>query len=522
LSAENKNNFAETQAGAGKPARRSLVARHEAAAREAAATAHRPRAERAVLVAVEFTAQRRRLTAAQQLARKAAVVSAGGVGLDEPSGEEWDLAFGDQAASGKAKAAAAEPSVADLDFEASLKEFEELARSAGAEVAATLIQRRPKPDPATLVGQGKLEEIEGVLASTGADLVLFDHDLTPSQLRNLEAELPCRVIDRTQLILDIFARHARTREGQLQVELAQLEYQLPRLAGRGKAMSQLGGGIGTRGPGETQLETDRRKINLRIDHVKEQLEAVRRIRRQQRQRREAVPVPVVALVGYTNAGKSTLFNAMTEAGVLESSRMFATLDPKLKLLQLPSRRKVLLSDTVGFIRNLPHTLVTSFRATLEEVERAELLLHVRDASSPMVEEQKIQVEKVLAELDVSKTPRIEVLNKIDLVGAGGASATDGTSSMAAALPMGAPGSIAVSGLKKLGLEHLLAAIDAALVADPLIEMRFRIPQSEGAVLAALEAGAVLKEKRFEGNLAYVSARGPESLLGRYRRFRERN
>ncbi len=220
----------------------------------------------------------------------------------------------------------------DLDFEASLAEFEELARSAGAEVAATLIQRRPRPDPATLVGQGKLEEIEGVLASTGADLVLFDHDLTPSQLRNLEGRLPCRVIDRTQLILDIFARHARTREGQLQVELAQLEYQLPRLAGRGKAMSQLGGGIGTRGPGETQLETDRRKINLRIDHVKEQLESVRRIRRQQRQRREAVPVPVVALVGYTNAGKSTLFNALTEAGVLESSRMFATLDPKLRQL----------------------------------------------------------------------------------------------------------------------------------------------------------------------------------------------
>ena len=405
------------------------------------------------------------------------------------------------------------PRVADLDFDAGLAEFEELARSAGAEIAATLIQRRPKPDPATLVGQGKLEEIEAVAASTDADLVLFDHDLSPSQLRNLEAKLPCRVIDRTQLILDIFARHARTREGQLQVELAQLEYQLPRLAGQGKAMSQLGGGIGTRGPGETQLETDRRKINLRIDHVKEQLESVRRIRRQQRQRREAVPVPVVALVGYTNAGKSTLFNALTcaaeGAGVLESSRMFATLDPKLKVLQLPSRRKVLLSDTVGFIRNLPHTLVTSFRATLEEVERAELLLHVRDASSVMVEEQKAQVEGVLAELDVKDTPRIEVLNKIDLVGADGH------------VPMGAPGSVAVSGLKKIGLENLLAAIDAALVADPLVEMRLRIPQSEGAVLAALEAGAVLKEKRFEGNLAYVSARGPASLLGRYRRFLSR-
>ncbi len=442
------------------------------------------------MVAVEFTGERRKLTAAARLAKTAAAVSAGTL-LD--------------GASSSVEAARA----ADLDFDASLAEFEELARSAGAEVAATLVQRRPRPDPATLVGGGKLEEIEGVIASTNADLVLFDHDLSPSQLRNLEAKLPCRVIDRTQLILDIFARHARTREGQLQVELAQLEYQLPRLAGRGKAMSQLGGGIGTRGPGETQLETDRRKINLRIDHVKDQLESVRRIRRQQRQRREAVPVPVVALVGYTNAGKSTLFNALTEAGVLESSRMFATLDPKLRQLQLPSRRKILLSDTVGFIRNLPHTLVTSFRATLEEVERAELLLHVRDASSPLVDEQKAQVEKVLAELDVSKKPVIEVLNKIDLL-------PNNESA-----PLGAPGSVAVSGLKKLGLDNLLAAIDAALVADPVIERKFRLPQSEGAVLAALEAGAIVDAKRFEGNLAFVTARGPASLLNRFRRFQDR-
>jgi GTP-binding protein HflX len=471
--------------------KRSLVAAQEAALESARLVVRRSsHAERAVLIAVEFTGERRKLTAAARLARTAAAVSAGTV-LEETGA-------GDAAR------------VADLDFEASLAEFEELARSAGAEVAATLIQRRPRPDPATLVGQGKLEEIEGVVASTGADLVLFDHDLTPSQLRNLEGKLPCRVIDRTQLILDIFARHARTREGQLQVELAQLEYQLPRLAGRGKSMSQLGGGIGTRGPGETQLETDRRKINLRIDHVKEQLESVRRIRRQQRQRREAVPVPVVALVGYTNAGKSTLFNALTEAGVLESSRMFATLDPKLRQLQLPSRRKILLSDTVGFIRNLPHTLVNSFRATLEEVERAELLLHVRDASSPMIDEQKLQVERVLAELDVAKKPVIEVLNKIDLVPDG-----DG-------MPMGAPGSVAVSGLKRLGMDHLLAAIDAALVVDPVIEMKLRLPQSEGAVLAALEAGAILEEKRFEGNLAYITAKGPASLLNRFRRFRERS
>jgi GTP-binding protein HflX len=446
-----------------------------------------------VLVAVEFTGERRKLTTAARLAKQSAAVLARVDALEDDAEDE-----------------SPEAPVPDLDFEASLAEFEELARSAGAEVAATIIQRRVKPDAATLVGTGKIEEIEGVVASVEADVVLFDHDLTPSQMRNLEARLPCRVIDRTQLILDIFARHARTREGQLQVELAQLQYMLPRLAGKGKAMSQLGGGIGTRGPGETKLETDRRRINLRIDHVKEQLDSVRRIRRQQRQRREAVPVPVVALVGYTNAGKSTLFNALTAAGVLESSRMFATLDPKLAKIQLPSRRKILLSDTVGFIRNLPHTLVTSFRATLEEVERAEILLHVRDASSPMMDEQKAQVEKVLGELDVMRKPTIEVLNKIDLL-------TDGERMV---LPTG-DNVVAVSGLAGVGLEALVAAIDRALVCDPLVEARFRVPQSEGAALAAIEAGAVVSDKRFEGNLAYFRAVGPASLMGRYRRFQDR-
>ncbi len=304
-----------------------------------------------------------------------------------------------------------------LNAEESLAEFRELVSSAGAEIAAEVMQRRPRPDPATLIGAGKVEEIAGIAASTQADLVLFDHDLSPTQLRNLDAALPCRVLDRTQLILDIFARHARTREGQLQVELAQLEYMLPRLTGRGKAMSQLGGGIGTRGPGETQLETDRRRIQRRIDQLKLDLEAVRRVRKQQRQRRESVPVPTVALVGYTNAGKSTLFNRITGAQVLQSAQMFATLDPKLRAIELPSRRRVLLSDTVGFIRNLPHTLVTSFRATLEEVEQAEILLHVRDAASTYGEEQKAQVEKVLGELNALSKPRIEVLNKIDLLGA---------------------------------------------------------------------------------------------------------
>ena len=487
-------------------ARRPQVSLVDEAAAAHAAAAQRQAAasELAVLVAVEFTGQRRRLTAAARLARDAAAV---GPVADEESSNAIE---GPSATEGEGHRGG----VSDLDFDASLAEFKELAQSAGAQIAATLVQRRAKPDAATLVGQGKLEEIVGVAASTGASVVLFDHDLTPSQLRNLDAKLPCRVIDRTQLILDIFARHARTREGQLQVELAQLEYQLPRLAGRGKAMSQLGGGIGTRGPGETQLETDRRKINLRIDHVKEQLESVRRIRRQQRQRREAVPVPVVALVGYTNAGKSTLFNALTEAGVLESSKMFATLDPKLKQLQLPSRRKILLSDTVGFIRNLPHTLVTSFRATLEEVERAEALLHVRDASSAMVDEQKVQVERVLGELDVKGKPVIEVMNKIDLL------PPEERARLAGGQQRGGP--IAVSGLMKMGLNELLTAIDEALLVDPLVEASFCVPQSEGALLAALEAGAVVREKSFEGNLVFLTARGPASLIDRYRRFREMN
>jgi len=467
--------------------------------RERSLSAH---AERAVLVAVEFTGERRRVPHVAAQARASAAIDA--TAADVPA----DVLVPTDVLQ--------EPAVpmADLDFEAALEEFRELARSAGAEIASVMIQRRQKPDPALLVGQGKAEEIAAMAESTGAELVLFDHDLSPSQLRNLEKLLPCRVIDRTQLILDIFARHARTREGQLQVELAQLEYQLPRLAGRGKSMSQLGGGIGTRGPGETKLETDRRRIRVRIDHVKGQLEQVRRIRRQQRQRREGVPVPVVALVGYTNAGKSTLFNALTEAGVLESSRMFATLDPKLRQLALPSRRKVLLSDTVGFIRNLPHTLVTSFRATLEEVERAEILLHVRDGSSPMLDEQKTQVEKVLGELDAGSKPVIEVMNKADLLSE--AQRNDLWHHA------GKGDLVTVSAKTGEGLERLITLIDERIggkgAADPTETAEFRLPQKQGAALAAIEAGAFIEKKRFEGNLVYLRARGPASLLGRYRRF----
>jgi len=392
------------------------------------------------------------------------------------------------------------------DEESRQDEFRELVVSAGAAIAAEMAQHRPKADPATLLGSGKVEELSAVAASSRADLAIFDHDLSPTQLRNLEDALPCRVIDRTQLILDIFARHARTREGQLQVELAQLEYMLPRLTGRGKAMSQLGGGIGTRGPGETQLETDRRRIQRRVLQLRRELEAVRRIRTQQRQRRESVPVPTVALVGYTNAGKSTLFNALTRGGVLESARMFATLDPKLSAIHLPSRRKVLLSDTVGFIRDLPHTLVTSFRATLEEVRQAEVLVHVRDASSALREEHKAEVEKVLGELDVLQKPRIEVLNKVDLMTPEEMAALNGRG-------------VLVSAKVRIGLDDLLARIDEELVQDPILEQKFQVPQSEAEALAALEAGAVVTEREYEGNLVRMTVAGPASLLGRYRRFR---
>jgi GTP-binding protein HflX len=315
------------------------------------------------------------------------------------------------------------------------------------------------------------------------------------------------------LILDIFARHARTSEGKLQVELAQLEYMLPRLTGKGKAMSQLGGGIGTRGPGETKLETDRRQIQRRIDHLKFELDSVRRVRKQQRQRRESVPVPTVALVGYTNAGKSTLFNQLTGAQVLQSPKMFATLDPKLRAIELPSRRKVLLSDTVGFIRNLPHTLVTSFRATLEEVAQAEVLLHIRDANSTYGEEQKAQVEKVLGELDCLGKPRVEVLNKIDLLGE--------HERLGVLERSQSTGEVAVSARTGENVEALLVAIDRALRSDPLIDAELRVPQQEGAVLAAIEAGMIVHRREYEGNLVRLAVSGPASLVGRLRQYRMR-
>jgi GTP-binding protein HflX len=410
-------------------------------------------------------------------------------------------------ASASGKSNANKPNIPEFDAEESMAELRTLAESAGANVVGEILQRRDRPDPATLIGAGKLEEIAGAAESVNADLLLFDHDLSASQQRNIEKIVRRRVIDRTQLILDIFARHARTREGQLQVELAQLRYMLPRLAGRGVEMSQLGGGIGTRGPGETQLETDKRKIYRRIRHVEQQLEDVRRIRAQQRQRRESAPVATVALVGYTNAGKSTLFNALTRAAVLASPRMFATLDPTIRAVVLPSKRKVLLSDTVGFIRSLPHTLVSAFRATLEELQRASLILHVSDASSRLSAEQDAQVEIVLKELEAEKKPRLRVMNKIDLL----------DEEVAASLRDDAK-TVYVSAMENRGMDRLLARIDAMIEEDPVSRVQLRVPQQEGKALAMLEAKARIYSRKYQDGAVELELEAPESVVRKVREF----
>jgi len=414
------------------------------------------------------------------------------------------------AGSGAAPKSDGRPSIPEFDAEESLAELRTLAESAGARVVGEILQRRDRPDPATLVGAGKLEEIAGAAASVDADVLLFDHDLSPSQQRNIEKIIERRVIDRTQLILDIFARHARTREGQLQVELAQLHYMMPRLAGHGVEMSQLGGGIGTRGPGETKLETDRRKIARRVRHVEQQLENVRRIRAQQRQRRESAPVATVALVGYTNAGKSTLFNALTQAGVLSSPKMFATLDPTLRAVQLPSKRKVLLSDTVGFIRNLPHTLVSAFRATLEEVQRASLVLHVSDASSRLSAEQDAQVEIVLKELEAEKKPRLRVMNKVDLLD------EEVAENLMADAARESSRTVYVSAVEGTGLDTLRKRIDKMIEEDPVSRLHLRVPQKEGKTLAMLEARARIYSRTYEDGAVKLEVEAPESVIRRVR------
>jgi GTP-binding protein HflX len=299
------------------------------------------------------------------------------------------------------------------DLMDALAELGRLVESAGGQVLQTIWQRRESPDSATVIGSGKVQELALLVQDLGANLVVFDRELTPSQVRNLEETLGVRVVDRSEVILDIFAQRARTRAGKLQVELAQLQYLLPRLAGRGPTMSRLGGGIGTRGPGETQLETERRAIQRRISKLRQEVEELRRHRQRLRQRREGSQIPVVALVGYTNAGKSTLLNALTHAQVYVADQLFATLDPTTRRLELPGQQAVLLTDTVGFLTELPEQLVEAFQATLEEVTEADALLHVVDLSHPNWEGQIEAVEKLLDQMPLTTGPRQLVFNKID-------------------------------------------------------------------------------------------------------------
>lgn len=339
-----------------------------------------------------------------------------------------------------------------FDAEVSIDELEELCRTAGAEVVAKVIQVRPAPDAALFLGVGKLDEIKEFYKYEDIDLLIFDDELTPSQQRNIENYTGFRVIDRTTLILDIFAQRARSREGKLQVELAQLKYMLPRLVGKGTSLSRLGGGIGTRGPGESKLESDRRHIRRRIEAISEELKAVEKRRNQMRRRREKDGVETVVIVGYTNAGKSTLMNRLTDAGVLAENKLFATLDPTSRALSMPSGREVMLIDTVGLIRRLPHNLVEAFKSTLEEAACADVILNVCDASSPDCAEHLRITNELLSELGAADIPVVSVMNKSDLLYDADSVMTLGDS-------------VFISALHGNGIDALLAAIDRALPPD---------------------------------------------------------
>ncbi len=341
------------------------------------------------------------------------------------------------------------------DAEQSLDELAGLADAAGARVVVRALQERPTPDPATFIGRGKAQALALACTEARVDLVIVDNELTPAQLRELQDLVACKVVDRTQLILDIFARRARTREGKLQVELAQLKYLLPRLVGASRALSRLGGGIGTRGPGETKLEMDRRRIRTRIKVLGDEIETVRKRRSQLRERRDKALVPTVALVGYTNAGKTTLFNRLTHADAQASDALFVTLDPLVRRMRLPDERELLVSDTVGFIDRLPHALVAAFRATLEEAADADLLLHVIDASDPERERLIGAVMKVLEGIDALAVPRFEVYNKVDQM----------TPDERDAIERSEPGRFCISAKTGEGVDALIDAVAAAVALD---------------------------------------------------------
>src|ERR1700720_589330 len=398
--------------------------------------------------------------------------------------------------------------VSKWDLRDSMEELAELANSAGAEVVDTVTQKLRKPTAPYYIGKGKAELIKASLQERQVTSVIFDDELSPAQGRNLETLLARKVLDRTQLILDIFAQRARSREGRLQIELAQLQYLLPRLTRMWDHLSRQTGGIGTRGPGETQLEVDRRRVQERIARLERELEAVRKTRAVQRQGRKRHQWPVAAVVGYTKAGKSTLLNLMTGSDVLAEDKLFATLDPTTRSLVLPNKQRVLVTDTVGFLRNLPHTLIESFKATLEEVVEADLLIHVVDLTHPRVDEQMAAVDSVIKELDAFGKQTLIVFNKIDKMA---------DRELAESYLKRFPGSVAISARTGEGVEKLVQALQEALSSWRL-RSRFRIPTHETALIAEIHRVGHMLELKYEGDDAVIVAHVPPELAQKLERY----